>query len=62
MSKQEADLVENEADKLGLSVSAYIRMLIHKEEKKWDSSDINNLIREKPVKTEKTRPVRNGKA
>ena len=34
MSKQEADLVENEADKLGLSVSAYIRMLIHKEEKK----------------------------
>ncbi len=34
MSKQEADLVETEADKLGLSVSGYIRMLIHREEKK----------------------------
>jgi hypothetical protein len=31
MSKEEADLVEKEGEKMGLSVSAYIRMLIHKE-------------------------------
>ncbi len=31
MSKEEADLVEKEAEKIGLSVSAYVRMLIHKE-------------------------------
>jgi len=34
MSKEEADLTKGEADKLGLSVSAYIRMLIHREEEK----------------------------
>ena len=34
MSKEEADQVKGESDKLGLSVSAYIRLLIHKEEKK----------------------------
>ena len=35
MSKEEGDLAKGEADKLGLSVSAYIRMLIHKEENRW---------------------------
>jgi len=35
MSKEEGDLAKGEADKLGLSVSAYIRMLIHKEENHW---------------------------
>jgi predicted DNA binding CopG/RHH family protein len=34
MSKEEADLVKEEANNLGLSVSGYIRMLIHREEKK----------------------------
>jgi predicted DNA binding CopG/RHH family protein len=34
VSKEEADLVEKEADKIGLSVSAYIRMLIHERTKK----------------------------
>jgi antitoxin component of RelBE/YafQ-DinJ toxin-antitoxin module len=33
MSKEEADQAKGEADNLGLSVSAYIRMLIHKEKK-----------------------------
>jgi len=34
MSKEEADIVEKEAEKIGLSVSAYIRMLIHERAKK----------------------------
>jgi predicted DNA binding CopG/RHH family protein len=34
MSKEEVDLTKEEADKLGLSFSAYIRMLIHKEKEK----------------------------
>jgi hypothetical protein len=34
MSKEEAEIVEKEAEKIGLSVSAYIRMLIRKETKK----------------------------
>jgi predicted DNA binding CopG/RHH family protein len=34
MSKEEAEMVKNQADKLGLSVSSYIRMLVHKEEQK----------------------------
>jgi predicted DNA binding CopG/RHH family protein len=34
MSKEEADFAEEGADKHGLSFSAYIRMLIHKEKEK----------------------------
>ena len=34
MSKEEGDLVEKEAEKIGLSVSAFIRMLIHERTKR----------------------------
>jgi hypothetical protein len=34
MLKEEKDMAEKQAGNLGLSVSAYIRMLIHREGKK----------------------------
>ncbi len=34
LTKEEEDMAAKDADKLGLSISAYVRMLIHREHNK----------------------------